>query len=279
MYNSARGRFLTPDPIGLKSARLELPQSLNRYSYVLNDPVNSVDPSGLLTIVIGGFLNGDADWLPEMSDILWDTFGEEPEVWKWAGVGVSNFTDYLGIEIAGRRLAAYIISKLKDGEQLNIVAHSHGGNVVKAASWFLLPGTITNLVTLGTPQNYDLKPLNRLAVGNYCNVSSLADPVQFGGASLGQITKTVQNTKQGAYYASRGAWEVFRGDFALGVQYLALSARYFAEATAWYMSTKVDPLAFNKNVLLTSESHPDLHTERVWKNIRGDCGLKSGQKK
>ena len=51
MYNNARGRFTSPDPIGLKSAKQGLPQSLNRYSYVQNDPVNYVDPSGLLKCV------------------------------------------------------------------------------------------------------------------------------------------------------------------------------------------------------------------------------------
>jgi RHS repeat-associated protein len=46
MYNSARGRFLTPDPIGLKAANVKRPQSLNLYTYVHNDPVNLVDPTG-----------------------------------------------------------------------------------------------------------------------------------------------------------------------------------------------------------------------------------------
>jgi RHS repeat-associated protein len=46
MYNSSRGRFMTPDPIGLKGANHKIPQSLNRYSYVQNDPVNATDPTG-----------------------------------------------------------------------------------------------------------------------------------------------------------------------------------------------------------------------------------------
>jgi RHS repeat-associated protein len=40
------GRWTTPDPYG-KSLRVATPQSFNRYSYVQNDPVNSLDPSGL----------------------------------------------------------------------------------------------------------------------------------------------------------------------------------------------------------------------------------------
>jgi RHS repeat-associated protein len=43
-YDPAMGRFLQPDPLVPEPFD---PQSLNRYSYVLNDPVNRVDPTGL----------------------------------------------------------------------------------------------------------------------------------------------------------------------------------------------------------------------------------------
>ncbi len=44
-YDSSRlGRFLTPDPM---AGSVSNPQSLNRYAYVGNDPVNLVDPLGL----------------------------------------------------------------------------------------------------------------------------------------------------------------------------------------------------------------------------------------
>lgn len=45
-YESRSGRWTSPDPYG-GSMTLADPQNLNRYSYVLNDPVNLVDPSGL----------------------------------------------------------------------------------------------------------------------------------------------------------------------------------------------------------------------------------------
>jgi RHS repeat-associated protein len=47
MYTSVRGRFASPDPAGLKAADQRAPQSLNRYTYVNNDPVNFVDRGGL----------------------------------------------------------------------------------------------------------------------------------------------------------------------------------------------------------------------------------------
>lgn len=57
MYASLRGRFMQSDPITygcgnknpdiLAGANKRLPQSLNRYGYVRNDPANFYDPSGL----------------------------------------------------------------------------------------------------------------------------------------------------------------------------------------------------------------------------------------
>lgn len=46
-YDAQQGRFTQVDPLGMKAASLENPQSLNLYSYVGNDPVNHVDPDGL----------------------------------------------------------------------------------------------------------------------------------------------------------------------------------------------------------------------------------------
>jgi len=44
-YSSTEGRFTSSDPL-LASARPSSPQSWNRYSYVLNNPVRLVDPDG-----------------------------------------------------------------------------------------------------------------------------------------------------------------------------------------------------------------------------------------
>jgi RHS repeat-associated protein len=46
-YNSSSfGRFMSPDPYNA-GASIDAPQSWNAYSYVLNNPLNSVDPDGL----------------------------------------------------------------------------------------------------------------------------------------------------------------------------------------------------------------------------------------
>ncbi len=43
---SSLGRFMTPDPLG---GKLVDPQTLNRYSYVINNPLRCTDPTGLYT--------------------------------------------------------------------------------------------------------------------------------------------------------------------------------------------------------------------------------------
>lgn len=46
-YNSSSlGRFMSPDPV-MASGRVENPQTWNRYTYVLNNPLRFIDPLGL----------------------------------------------------------------------------------------------------------------------------------------------------------------------------------------------------------------------------------------
>jgi RHS repeat-associated protein len=45
-YSHSQGRFASPDPFG-GSAKATDPQTLNRYSYVTNNPLNATDPSGM----------------------------------------------------------------------------------------------------------------------------------------------------------------------------------------------------------------------------------------
>ena len=45
-YASSMGRFMSPDPSGLAYADPTNPQSLNLYSYVLNNPLVNTDPDG-----------------------------------------------------------------------------------------------------------------------------------------------------------------------------------------------------------------------------------------
>ena len=50
--SSSIGRFMTPDPL-LNSGRPGSPQTWNRYSYALNNPLKITDPTGLYNVACG----------------------------------------------------------------------------------------------------------------------------------------------------------------------------------------------------------------------------------
>jgi RHS repeat-associated protein len=52
-YGSNMGRFMSPDPSGLYYADPTNPQSLNLYSYALNNPLKNIDPTGMYCIYYG----------------------------------------------------------------------------------------------------------------------------------------------------------------------------------------------------------------------------------
>lgn len=73
-FDSTSGRWTSPDPYK-GSMSIGDPQSFNRYSYVQNDPVNSIDPTGLCTfnISINGVTNSAQ--LRAMQDEIRRIFG------------------------------------------------------------------------------------------------------------------------------------------------------------------------------------------------------------
>jgi RHS repeat-associated protein len=92
------GRFSSPDPI---AGSLSAPQSLNRYPYVANDPVDFVDPSGTTDCPQGKTcgepwtdpFNPWADWSGLFGRDLWGFFG-----WAdfWGGDAATEARMFLG---------------------------------------------------------------------------------------------------------------------------------------------------------------------------------------
>jgi len=68
-YDPQLGRFLQPDPVVPDPLD---PQSLNRYAYVRNDPVNATDPTGNVPIWEGYYGWGGSG---SYSDTRYDLFG------------------------------------------------------------------------------------------------------------------------------------------------------------------------------------------------------------
>jgi RHS repeat-associated protein len=96
-YDPTSGRWLSPDPAGLGAVDLTNPQSLNRYAYVINNPLSFADPFGLFTIAVGtdsaGF-PGELDCDPDAS-AAWFCFTQWLPVLSGgsAGGGGGGFTE------------------------------------------------------------------------------------------------------------------------------------------------------------------------------------------
>jgi RHS repeat-associated protein len=91
-YDPSIGRFLTQDPL---SGIVGLPLSQNRYPYVLNDPINLVDPSGLCAFGIpcpepiknaGESIKDAADTVRDATVGAGQWVGED---YHWATVGAA----------------------------------------------------------------------------------------------------------------------------------------------------------------------------------------------
>jgi RHS repeat-associated protein len=68
-YNSRLGRFMSPDPMG---GGLGDPQSLNRYAYVGNSPLGSVDPTGMDKCELVRSVNGVSSGVSCLGDQTMD---------------------------------------------------------------------------------------------------------------------------------------------------------------------------------------------------------------
>jgi RHS repeat-associated protein len=207
------GRFLSPDTVGGHPAN---PQSWNRYAYTLGNPMKHVDPDGKLTIVVHGTMftsKHNPDFTPggKFFNYVTQTVGDR----SFASFGWSGSDNHESRRSAAWSLAQFIKHyKFAPGEQLNIVAHSHGGNV---AIWAINQGLgrkVDNLITLGTPSIDAYRLNDRSLVGNWVHLYNKYDNVQNhgGGADDSPMqTGPAARTEPGADNVS---WDVDLGPFA-----------------------------------------------------------------
>jgi len=106
-YDPSTGRYLTPDPIGLAGG-------LNGYGYAGQDPIRSIDPWGLYTVIVVGSGTG----------LLNNPFGHAAI--GFTGQGVYSYgtntplggslTDYLTSQAAYRDSTVYILDTTPEQE-------------------------------------------------------------------------------------------------------------------------------------------------------------------
>lgn len=193
-YDGRLGRFISQDPLEIVGFRTTAPEKFetlasnpqywNTYSYALNNPLAAVDPSGLLTVVVPGTWHNAETWQNEQGFLgrIQSTFGEKPTVLNWSG----GDNRWERAAAAGQLFSLVNNHEFKANEKLNIVGHSHGGNIALLAS-HMLERPIDNLVTFALPvrSDYQAEPGK---INNHINVYTNFDAVQVLGGGSYSIT-------------------------------------------------------------------------------------------
>jgi hypothetical protein len=164
---------------------------------------------------------------------------------------------------------AAILSGMPPGD-LNVVTHSHGGNVAILATYYM-SRPLRTLVNLGTPINWDLYGyLGGAGAYNRCQISSSSDWVQFAGSSPTQIL----NFAYAIYSSVVGAIAAFNaliiGDYWSALAYFNYAVFAVIVADYWWYSTKIE--VQGPTYMFSGLSHEDLHTAGVWNAIAPYCG-------
>jgi hypothetical protein len=229
------------------------------------------DPPGPQTAVLvnGSFNPTPPDWISYGSaefNAIWSTYGVEPVTHFWEENDLGNVTgSYEGI-YAGAGPLASRINALPAGE-VNIVAHSHGGNVAMLST-SMLNRNISHLIELATPVNYDFDR-TVYGVGERCIASSWSDEVQFLGASPYQIGNyTVAEVLFHAFdQLAEDAWLNQDWEAYAVFQGLALGALY--DMSYWWSTTKEE--FWSWVIPFNGFGHSDMHEPTVWSYIPGFC--------
>ncbi|UFH60180.1 hypothetical protein LN246_04860 [Sulfurovum mangrovi] len=190
----------SPDPIlgeyisGKTNKGVFNSNNLKLYSYTYNNPINAIDPDGALTIFVHGTFSSPKDADPDFIKAVGKTFNEKVYQFNWGGDNGMAGSKGAENNSNARTNAAFRLAKFvenydfKDGEKLNIVMHSHGGNVGKDFTQFYEgKKKIDNFIMMGTPQrdDYFLDKDQFEDGANILNVYDSSDMVQLGGGIHG----------------------------------------------------------------------------------------------
>jgi RHS repeat-associated protein len=116
-YNPDQKRFIAADPLGFGGG------DSNFYAYVGNNPINSTDPSGLITFIVPGG-NNEFGLLPE--NISYGAQYNVIAIPNPAGSGPGPDRGNVKFNNAKIILDKALASGLRKGEPINIIAHSNG---------------------------------------------------------------------------------------------------------------------------------------------------------
>lgn len=139
-------RFLSIDPLSP-----EYPE-LTPYQFASNTPIQAIDLDGLEAFFIHGTASHPGRWLKKSVVFLMGITNNKTKnvefAWK------APLTNGLKRrQEAAQELADHVLANRKEGEEITLIGHSHGGNVAILAAKLIYKetGEKVNLITIATP--------------------------------------------------------------------------------------------------------------------------------
>jgi hypothetical protein len=221
-------------------------------------------------------VNGSFDAYPEWMEpsaaqyqTIAATYGVQPGQWHWLDNGFAQVTwpYYSGIFNGAAQLSG-VINAMPAGS-VNVITHSHGGNVALLATQFYTNRPLARLINLATPVNFDIRYYGAPWVNHMCTASSWHDWVQFVGASPTQVNNFLQQSYWGYQYGSLSAEAFINGNYADAAYYSALAYNYIAAGYSWFESTKLELHGWT--IAYGSGGHSDMHEPDVWNALPAAC--------
>jgi RHS repeat-associated protein len=181
--------WLSVDP------KMEKYLSFSSYNYCLNNPISSIDPDGREVFFIHGTSSNSKRWnLKIIRTIMKLTNNKSYNAgFNWNAPLTNNKNDRYK---AAQALAKYVIANHKEGEEITLAGHSHGGNVAIQAADIIYKATgqKVNIVTIATPAyNADKdaeNPKNHKGINDHIALWNIIDGVSGGAAGEDYYTNS-----------------------------------------------------------------------------------------
>jgi len=187
-YDPAIGRFISEDTY---EGEVTNPLSLNLYTYVQNNPLLYIDPTGHKVWLIHGTFSDSSTWTLDIRTYISELFNEPVEPLDWSGDNTKKARREGAEELAAK---IYEWHLKNPGEPIRLVGHSHGGNVAILVTNKLaeMGMEVETLITIATPvRGYKLET----EAGQHIHVYNNKDMVQIAG---------------GYDFGKSDAWKVWR---------------------------------------------------------------------
>ncbi|WP_433707212.1 RHS repeat-associated core domain-containing protein [Paenibacillus illinoisensis] len=181
-YDPGMARFIGEDTY---EGELSDPLSMNLYSYVHNNPLKYVDPTGHVAWLIHGTWSDKDTWTKDFRSYLEGMLDESVARLSWTGKNNVPARDEAAKDLTDRIYRFYLSNPQ---EPIRLIGHSHGGNVaiMIANNLAKLGVHVDTLITIATPvREYQLST----KVGQHIQVYNSYDIVQNNGGSIKKSAK------------------------------------------------------------------------------------------